>query len=353
MSAVDFQPDFELVAGFRFRCRPGCGLCCYTTPAVAPDERPRLIQLDPSVPLRESADGWAQIESRPEGGACHFLQQARCGCHAIRPATCVEFPLTAHVGARVQVSVVLTCPGVDLSSLPTWASGKYLGPVLSDFRLEADSVRREVDRARTSGQLRAAFQRRRSVERRLRRDGIWQPEEEVRAALHGEIAGLSPAEGFDMEMPEADSAIESLPMFFDSSFGRVAWRPRPGGAEFLSIGETGGVERHLGLLAWPGGAAHLTPAAWTLLRAYLAYVLERDVTIDAAYRRLLENGDALPVEVVSEDIRSIARQVLTLAALRRALTSDRQGRLTPRDIENGIRATDMDLLDRPTTGLRL
>ena len=41
--------DLSLLHGFRFTCRPGCGLCCYATPAASPSEQQTLLRLDPSV----------------------------------------------------------------------------------------------------------------------------------------------------------------------------------------------------------------------------------------------------------------------------------------------------------------
>ncbi|MGC2289463.1 MAG: YkgJ family cysteine cluster protein [Thermoplasmata archaeon] len=346
-------PDFGLVAGFRYRCLPGCGLCCYTTPAVAPGERARLIQLDPGIPLLDTVDGWAQIASRAEGGACHFLQGERCRCHDARPATCGEFPLTVHVGQRVQVAVVLTCPGVDLSALGRRGEGTPVGPLSSDFSSEVESVRSEVSHAETTGQLRWALQRRRNVERRLRRVGSWQSEEEVRARLRPKLDGAIPTELRPLVLLEEDEELESLPMFYEPTLGRVAWRPHPGGTEFLSLREAGGIARHLEVLASPSRSPGLDAPARAMLRGYLAYVLERDATISAAYHSLLGQEPALPEQVVASDLQMVADQVVRLAVLRRALTSGQRGELSSQDVENGIRATDMDILDRPTAGLRL
>jgi Fe-S-cluster containining protein len=350
---MDTPLDYSLLAHFRFRCLPGCGLCCYTTPAVAPEERSRLIQLDPTVPLLETSDGWAQIASRPNGGACHFLQAERCGCHAARPATCAEFPLTVHVSHRAQVSVVLTCPGLDLTDLPQWGHGNRGDRVGPDFRHEVHSVELEVRRAAASGQMRRASQRHQTVQRRLRRKGSWQTEAEVRTRLQGRLDEFIPTElATEERVGEADD-LESLPLFYDPMLGRVAWRSAPGGVEFLVLGERGGISKHLEVLDVPNTSPGLEESSRMLMRGYLGYLLERDATISAAYEYLLEGEPELPETIVAEDLQKIAGQVLRLATLRRALTSDRRGPLSALDIENGIRATDMDILDRPTTGVRL
>lgn len=350
---MPIPPDYRLVAGFGFRCLPGCGLCCFTTPAVAPEERARLIQLDPATPLLEGTDGWARIASRPEGGACHFLRAERCECHAVRPATCAEFPLTVHAGARAQVSVVLTCPGVDLAPLARWGEGSPTGAVATSLRSELEAVRLEVARAETTGQLRWAAQRWQSVERRLRRAGIWQPPEEVRRALQGGLDQMIPVLLSEEDAPEEDEELEALPLFYDEKFGRVAWRQHPAGVEFLALQESGGIKAHLEVLAPPSRSPGLEQDARTMLCGYLAYLLARDATLSAAYELLLVVEPELPELLVAADLRAAANQVIRMATLRRALGSGRRGLLTREDIERGIRATDMDLLDRPTAGLRL
>ncbi|MCI4353589.1 MAG: YkgJ family cysteine cluster protein [Thermoplasmata archaeon] len=346
-------PDLRLVGGFRFRCLPGCGLCCFTTPAVAPSERPRLIQIDPEVPLVEGSGGWATIASRPEGGACHFLQDQRCGCHAARPSTCAEFPLTVHVSERVQVAVVLTCPGVDLSGLAHWADGTYRQDLHNSLTSELEAVALEIARAEAGGELRSANAQRRKVERRLASTGRWQSEEQVRRLLRGRTSILIPSDIDAGAYPDAEDELEALPMFFEPTKGRVAWRAHPAGVEFLTLRESGGIESHLEVLDPPRRPPELLSSAKASLAGYLHYVLERDSTIGVAYYRLLGGAPGLPSELVAQDLRFVAGQVLRMATLRRALVSGRRGALTASDIENGIRATDMDILDRPTVGLRL
>lgn len=347
------SPDYQLVAGFRFRCLPGCGLCCYTTPAVAPLERAPLIQLDPEVPFRDLSGGWAQIQSRPEGGACYFLRSERCRCHDVRPATCGEFPLTVHVSARIQVSVVLTCPGVELTAMAGRGTGESSRSLSSDLRDEVARVEAEIRRAGEEGQLQGAIRRRRATERRLEQRGLWQPESEVRERLRPQLERYLPSTLPELEPPEEPVLLESMPLFYDPAFGRVAWVPHPAGVEFLSLREEGGIGRHLGVLALPTQAPEIAGPARRLLIAYLGYVLERDATFGAAYDHLLRNGSELPEETVASDLAGVAEQVVRLSVLRRALTTDRRGALTVQDVEQGIRATDMDLLDRPTVGLRL
>jgi hypothetical protein len=251
------------------------------------------------------------------------------------------------------VSVVLTCPGVDLSPLKRWEGGARAGTVSPSLRSEVGYVNECVSEAGLAGQLRWAAQRRRNVERRLAREGCWQSEEEVRDALYDMLDALIPDELPEEVPPDSEDPLESLPMFYDPSRGRVAWRPHPGGVEFLSLRESGGIGRHLGVVAAPTRSPGLTGPARRLLRGYLTYLLERDATIGVAYDYLLNYELVLPEEAVADDLELIAGQVIRLAALRRSLTSDKRGDLSVQDVENGIRATDMDILDRSTAGLRL
>ena len=347
------RPDFRLVGGFRFRCVPGCGLCCYATPAVTPAERERLIQLDPDTPLLDTSEGWSQIASRSSGGACYFLRGERCRCHPIRPATCGEFPLTTYVSERVQVSVVLTCPGVDLAGLGNFATGSHRSGISTSLSSEVEFVNREVRSAAERGRLRWASRRRQAVERRLRTRGGWQPEEEIRLHLRRQVDRWIPTDLPPADGPTEAEALETLPMFYDPAFGRVAWRVHSAGMEFFTLHEEGGKARELEVLDTPNRSPGFDPAGQALLRGYLAYLLERDATVGAAYDYLLDAEPQLPELVVVDYLQQAAGQVVRMACLRRALTSDHRGPLTEFDIENGIRATDMDVLDRPTIGLTL
>lgn len=311
-----------------------------------------MIHFDRNTPLIEASGGWAQIASRPEGGACHFLRNSRCQCHAVRPATCGEFPLTVHAGQRVQVSLVLSCPGVELSGLIRRAEVPPFTSVSSDFRSEVEYVEQELLRAAARGQLRWAAQRRRRVERSLRQEGRWESEEEIRARLRPRLDQLIPTQLRGPDLIDGEP-LESLPLFFDDEFGRVAFRTHPGGIELFSLREQGGIDRNLGVFAPPQRAPVLDGPARNLLKGYIHYFLERDATVGAAYDRAHHEGTGRPGEIVVQDLAAVAAQVLRLAVIRRSLGSDRRGELSIHDVENGIRATDMDILDRPTTGLRL
>ncbi|HTT15724.1 MAG TPA: YkgJ family cysteine cluster protein, partial [Thermoplasmata archaeon] len=108
--------DVALVQGFSFACRPDCGLCCFASPRISPGEQHALRVVAPQATfVGRGRDRY--LSARPDGGACQFLANLRCGVHAQRPAPCREFPITVHLGERLQASVVLSCPGLDLRRL--------------------------------------------------------------------------------------------------------------------------------------------------------------------------------------------------------------------------------------------
>lgn len=304
------------------------------------------------MPLDDTAKGWARIASRPNGGACWFLQNEKCRAHSVRPATCREFPLVVHVGPRVQVSVVLGCPGVGLETLPAWAETPP-ATAEADLAPELAAVAAEVARADATGQIRWALRQRRQVQSRLRKSGQWQSEDEVRAELRKTLGRPIDRLLPPTDLPDASASLDSLPMLYDATLGRVAWREHAGGVEFLTLHEGGGIDRHLGVFPLPLRAPPLGPGARALIGGYRAYLLERDATLSAAYAELAEGRPGQPVEVVGALLDEATSTVVRMASLRRSLTSAQRGDFIPEDIVGGIRATDMDVLDRPTIGLRL
>lgn len=350
--------DFPLLQGFRYECLPGCGMCCFTSPAVRVSEQPRLLQLDPSTPLLERGDGWSVISSRPNGGACHFLESTRCRCHRVRPATCAEFPLTAHASSRVQVSLVLGCPGVSLEGLDTWADGVGSGVPAYGLGSELSTITHEIELASAAGEIARAAQRwklmQRRVQRRTRRAG----DDDPRAALYPIPDAVVPTElsvPESVEGIETAEALEQLPLAYDPTWGRLSWRPAAGGVEFLSLEEPGGVGPRREVLPVPTRSPGLNAEALRRLKGYLGYVLARDETLGTAYSAYLESDDrSVPLsELLTTELHATAVQVVRMAHLRRSLAGEGRGVLRPGDIDRGIRATDMQLLDGPTAGLRL
>ncbi len=298
------------------------------------------------------------MASRPDGGACHFLRDLRCSCHDVRPATCAEFPIVAHASDRLQLSLVLGCPGVELAALDRWAEGVPPDAPADGLETELAAVAREVERALAEGELARAARRWHRLRASIRRSSGGARGSDPRAPLYPVSEDLIPtdlakAQLLDTEGDRID--LDGLPLAYDARWGRLAWRSHPGGVEFLSLEATGGAGPAREVLPLPARSPGLDGPARLRLRGYLGYRLARDQSLGTAYEELRSTGESQVSlrDVLLADLQSTAGQVLSLAILRRALTTDRRGPLTREDIDLGIRATDMDALDRPTVGLRL
>jgi Fe-S-cluster containining protein len=346
--------DVTLLSGFRFGCLPGCGLCCFTTPAVDHLEAERLRSIEPEVPLARAWGHNLVVGSRPRGGACFFLTSASCRCHSNRPFPCAEFPLTVHVGARAQTSVVLSCPGIALDRLDDWSRGTGVSEPPIGLDTELVRVRAELRSTGGQGLLSRAIVRRRALERRLTRNGLWHAEDDVRRSLRGHIPLPSSDDFPPKDLPPASARLEELPLFHDERRGRVALRRHGVSIELFSLRESGGIDQRFGVYGIPSEPPPMSDDGRRLLLGYLSYCLERDETFGVAYARLLGGSRAPLMSLVADDLREIGAQVLTRALWRRELDGIPSGPALERShVEKGIRATDMDFLDRPTAGLRL
>ncbi len=339
--------DTTLLRGFRYACRPGCGLCCFATPRVEREERAPLLQLRPPPQIDERPGG-SFLSARPEGGACTLLQSLRCAAWEVRPRACRRFPLAVHLGERLQADLVLTCPGVDLAPLldgTPWASRP--APIGLDPELAAA---RDLPAGRLVERWTAAVRRHRRIRRELERAGRWQEAEEVRAALRG--ADLLPASAdFPVDDPPSiDDGLELLPLVFDG--GTVALAAGPEGWEVVEIAAEGGVRRRTAVAA-PDRPPGRSGAADRLLAGYLRYCLERDSFLAAVEWALDPEGTHSLVEATLDDLRALGAQIVARADVLRRARGDRSGPLSIDEVAAGIRATDQDWLDRPTWGERL
>lgn len=347
--AVTAALDLDLVRGFRFACRPDCGLCCYAEPRVEPNEAAGLLQIAPATSFRRHGRD-RFLSARPEGGACQFLVDGRCRVHAARPHPCREYPLTAHVGRRLQATVILSCPGIDLASLRTGGPAGAL-PSPEGLAAEVASLAERVD-AGTAARQAAAVRRGRKVERRLAEEGRWIDDDAVRADL-GAAVPLPDAALFPPpEPPSRDEGLERLPFYFDERRGPVAVARALGGWELLELAPEGGA-RSLGVVVPPERPPGLDASGRELLEGYLRYVLARDAFLASVHLEMLEARDGSVRDWAESALLELGAEVLGRAS-GRAKLAGRDGReLTERDVERGIRATDQDWLDRPTWGDRL
>jgi Fe-S-cluster containining protein len=342
--------DVDLLRGFGFACRPDCGLCCYAEPRVNPEEKQRLIRIVPDAEfVGRSADEF--LAAAPDGGACRLLSQNRCTAHAARPHPCREFPLTAHVGTRLQATVVLSCPGVDLSALARYSPTEGGGPRLG-FPTELAALRERVDTS-VGKRLDASARRRRKVVRRLESDDRWVEESEVRATLGESIPLPSDADFPAEDPPSAEEGVELLPLFFDDRTSPVALSKGLGGWELLELRPEGGISNSLGVVPPPNHRPTVRADAQDTLRGYLRYWLARDGLFGTVHLRMMEASDGTVTEWVEEELRAIGAIVLSRAEVRAKVRRGETGELSRADVEAGVRATDQDLLDRESWGDRL
>lgn len=346
--------DTSLLRGFSFACRPDCGLCCYTTPAVTGAERQKLLQIAPETEFRAGPAGTPVLAARPDGGACGLLDGTRCRLHAARPLTCREFPLTVHVLDRAQVSVVLSCPGVDLERAVR-SRGRpdaSAPPQGLDGELRAtEQAVREADLDRWLARTRERLRR---LERKGRREGWWEPPEEARRRCLGRLPTDLPGPPALDDLPDAAAPLETLPLYWDPREGVVAWRRgADGGIERLRLREAGGARGRLGLYPGPERAPVLSDEARGALEWYLRYWLGRDQLLGEALAAVRAGEATRLGEAMDAELRRVAAQTLLAAGLHRAEQGESPDRLGLDDLLFGIRATDMDRLDQPTIGVRL
>ncbi|HZY71129.1 MAG TPA: YkgJ family cysteine cluster protein [Thermoplasmata archaeon] len=340
--------DLALLAGFSFRCRPGCGLCCYATPAVSATERSRLLAIEPEARFDRGTGEFSLIRSRPEGGACQFLRENRCTVHAARPFPCRSFPVGVHIGVRLQASLGLHCPGLDLSHLAHWRPGARSAPIGLDE--EVSAARGELARR---GVPRLMSQAIRRLDRIARRSEFTR--DELLGALRTVARRFAERPELDLagawRPPDAGGPLESLPVFFDGEHGIVgvesegtAWNLRP-------LAEGGGRRPILGSFRTsvdPPGIDSYGEAVW---KGYLRYVAERDATLWSILYALPAGADRAQLEAATvEFLRSVGATVIARARLRGSVTRGDAMALGAPEVLEGVRATDAECLDRPTLG---
>ncbi len=343
--AAEVPLDTRLLAGFRFACRPDCGLCCYTAPALREGDLAPLLAIAPSFRPEGRSPGF--VPSHANGGACTFLATNRCSVHAARPGPCAEFPLSAHAGPRVQLTLVLSCPGVDLDPLADPERSARGGPPDPSLGSELAAVRRAVRSLDPADRNRAE----RSWARALRGLGLDTASiETARSRLRTDLPMPRPDDLAAVPVPEESEGLDRLPLFFDARYGRVALAGGDEGVELLALREGGGIERRLASFAYPDHLPRIGAEGDRLLRGYLAYVLERDGFVGAALDRTEARGEDGLIDRCREDLRELGAAVVSRAVYRTWLDGGSAEGLDADAIASGIRATDADYLDRATVG---
>ena len=339
--------DLTLLRGFRYACRPGCGLCCYAEPRVEPEERAKLLAIAPDTHLSRRSGGYF-LRARPEGGGCECLNGTRCSVWPARPSPCREFPVSVHVGDRLQASLVLTCPGIDLAPLAQ-ASPRGEGAAPEGFDAELASVVRRVGPG-TVRRLDAARRRRRRIVTALRATGQWIDEEEVRSRLRDHLP-CPTVNDFPVEdPPSAEEGLELLPLFYAGSSAPWALAAGLGGWEVLELRPEGGRSPPLAVVPPPERPPEVTAGGQRLLEGYLRYFLDRDSLFGTVLPDVDVGGPFSVLQAAERELRAIAALVLSRADVRRKALGGAAGSLTEGDVAEGIRASDQDLLDRPGWG---
>ncbi|MCI4335416.1 MAG: YkgJ family cysteine cluster protein, partial [Thermoplasmata archaeon] len=243
--------DLDLLRGFRFECRPDCGLCCFAEPAATAPERQRLIQLEPALRWVPEESGLERLGARADGGACQLLSASRCRAHAARPYPCRAFPVHVHIGERVQASLVLACPGLQWNSgtggLGQGAPPRGLESELEAVLQEATSSPLDALRADAASRLQRWLRRHRLSEEAWHglREGVLEP------ILRGE----EPERSLDLAPPPIVDPLEERAIFWEQGTGVVLLATDADGAYDLSVPrESGGIAQRLGSLAPPAAA---------------------------------------------------------------------------------------------------
>ncbi len=346
MSAPAAPPlDTAPLDGFSFACQPTCGLCCFAEPQVPTRDLAPLIALLPSVPI--VGDGpTRRVPAWPDGGACRLLDGDRCRAHAARPAPCREYPIVVTVTHRLQATLVLSCPGVDLGRLRGRSVPAARHPPAGLDR-ELAAVRARIDRS-VGGRLRVAARRARTLPRA--EPGAT---EELARRLPERLDSLAARWPTLPEPPDPADGLERLPIVHDSGIAPVAFAAGIGGWELLRLLPTGGVDRTLGIVPPPDRMPALAADGRELLVGYLRYWLERDALLSWA---IAAGGDRRPLGA-TEAFGHALEEIAAVVVARADVLGRHRGRgATPlgfAEVAEGIRASDQDLLDGATAGIRL
>jgi Fe-S-cluster containining protein len=343
---ADRPPERDQLGAAEFACRDDCGLCCFAAPAVTPVERARLLAIAPEESWSGPID---QIPSRPLGGSCRYLTKSRCSVHTARPFPCRSFPVLVHLGRSAHATVVLSCPGLATEAIVGHEEPGGTA-VPASLAAEWEAVRAELSRVPPTRRRRLQAEWDHAIERTgaATREG----DVAIVAAVAAETFDLQYA-GSDAELsglPREEEGLEYLPLAFHPRYGRIGFAATAAGVDVVSLRERGGIEDRLGTFAWPRRAPRLEPGAHALLHQYLRFVADRPAFLGAAMAMVLANG-ALPLDdQLREDAASLAAAVLLRGRTVAMLNGASGETLTRGAILDGIRASDADVLDRPTVG---
>ena len=116
---LEYRTSFS--SDLRFRCLPGCGLCCrtYRIPLTSTDLQRLKQVVEPEAcstiaftNYEQGARTAAFLENRKHKGCCYLDEDARCSVYDNRPLYCRTYPLIRDTYETLEMSVDRTCPGV-------------------------------------------------------------------------------------------------------------------------------------------------------------------------------------------------------------------------------------------------
>ncbi|MCI4320909.1 MAG: hypothetical protein L3K05_01205, partial [Thermoplasmata archaeon] len=223
-----------------------------------------------------------------------------------------------------------------------WADGPPKSAPSVGLAGEIEAARREWLR---SGSVRELERHRVRFRPKRGEDSL----QELRRALHDSLPWPEAADFPPEEPPDAAESMAELPVTFSPSHGRLAFASHPGGWMLLALSERGEEPRTLAVVPPPDAPPAVSSPGERVLRGYLHYLVERDDLLDAV---LAEAAPAGPLESAAQaDLIRTAATALSRGSVLQRLDG-RDGPLDAADVWNGIRATDAEWLDRPTTGRR-
>ena len=315
-------------SGLRFRCLPGCGLCCrtYRIPLTESD-LVRLKQVvDPeacsTIAFEKHGQGGGLptfMENGKGKGCCYLDEDALCSVYGNRPLYCRTYPLIRDTYEGLEMSVDHTCPGVGEGDPVTaeqieeafLQEGKSRPEVLdltessANYRVICSSLKAmgvytdaALIRSVCAELIRCGLTSRRSVE--------------ILSYLHGAAAALTEvlAESGNITDPEAAiRLVEGVKDILDRSPATNAWDggTRPGNAGRSGAGgqdaESGGQElsqgaaaaladylvewiRRQALLRFVHATALARPRRENVLRSFFAFLAHGACEILTAAERL-------------------------------------------------------------------
>ncbi len=291
--------DTTLLRGFRYTCRPGCGLCCFAEPRVEPGERPALLRIAPAAELFEMG-GASFLRARPEGapaGSWMGFAARPTSLGRIRAGSSPCMSSSEHASRRASCSPARASTSPPSRAAPRTRHGlDRPTSMASSLRSRSGSGRASTPsyerRGPASGSDRAVPRAGGPLGRRGGSARPPSPPHPPARTTSRSGTRRRPSDG-----------LELLPLYYGGRAGPVALAGGLGGWEALELRPSGGVQRHLGSIPPPTVPPSLTSEALALLVGYLRYFLERDLLFAWALPRMVEEGEDSVTEWVEEELR--------------------------------------------------